>query len=184
MITPKLDSMRALYLEQLRDLHDAESQLVEALPRAAEAAHNGELKAAIQEHLEVTLGHVARLDDILAQLEEGLGRSACRGMVGLVMEASQAIDAQAEPRVRDAAILAAVQRIEHYEIAGYGCAAAFAELLDEQQAADELRAMLGDEKEADQALSELAQGSINIEAAGASEEMEADQEVDAGSTRR
>jgi len=184
MITPKLDSMRALYLEQLRDLHDAESQLEEALPRAAEAAYNGELKAAIQEHLEVTLGHVARLDDILAQLEEGLGRSACRGMVGLVMEASQAIDAQAEPRVRDAAILAAAQRIEHYEIAGYGCAAAFAELLDEQQAADQLRAMLGDEKEADQALSELAQGSINIEAAGASEEMEADQEVDAGSTRR
>src|SRR6202007_3018778 len=100
MMTPKLDSMRALYLEQLRDLHDAESQLVEALPRAAEAAHNGELKAAIQENLEATLGHMARLDDILAQLEEGPGSSACRGMVGLVMEASQVIDADADPRVR------------------------------------------------------------------------------------
>jgi|SRR6266849_2527389 len=185
MITPKLDSMRALYLEQLRDLHDAESQLVEALPRVAEAAHNGELKVAIQEHLEVTLAHVARLDDILAQLEESPGRSACKGMVGLVMEASQAIDADADPRVRDAAIIAAAQRIEHYEIAGYGCAAAFAELLDEQQAADQLRAMLGEEKEADEALSELARGSINIEAARASEEMEPDHEADAGpATRR
>jgi ferritin-like metal-binding protein YciE len=105
-------------------------------------------------------------------------------MVGLVMEASQAIDADADPRVRDAAILAAAQRIQHYKIAGYGCAAAFAELLDEQQAADQLRATLGEEKEADEALSQLARGSINIEAAGGSEEMEPHHEADAGRASR
>jgi ferritin-like metal-binding protein YciE len=122
-MTAKLDSTRTLYVEQLRDLHSAETQLVEALPKAAKAAH------------------VARLDDILGQMEEGPGR-------------------------RDAAIIAAAQRIEHYEIAGYGCAATFADLLKDSQAADQLRTTLSEERETNDALTELAEGSINIEAAG------------------
>src|SRR4029077_14089358 len=89
-MTVKLDSMRALYLEQLRDLHSAETQLVEALPKAAKAAHNGELKSAIQKHLEITKEHVARLDDILGQMEEGPGRTVCKGMAGLIQEAGGA----------------------------------------------------------------------------------------------
>ena len=166
-MTPKLDSMRTLYLEQLRDLHSAETQLVEALPKAAKAARSGELKSAIREHLEVTKGHVARLDDILGRMqEEGPGRTVCKGMAGLVKEASEAIEADGDPRVRDAAIIAAAQRIEHYEIAGYGCAATFADLLNESQAADQLRATLTEERETNDALTELAEGSINVQAAG------------------
>jgi ferritin-like metal-binding protein YciE len=165
-MTAKLDSMRTLYLEQLRDLHSAETQLVEALPKAAKAAHNGDLKSAIREHLEVTKGHVARLDDILGQMEEGPGRTVCKGMAGLIKEASEAIEADGDPRVRDAAIIAAAQRIEHYEIAGYGCAATFADLLKDSQAAGQLRTTLSEERETNDALTELAEGSINIEAAG------------------
>ena len=165
-MTAKLDSMRTLYLEQLRDLHSAETQLVEALPKAAKAAHNGDLKSAIREHLEVTKGHVARLDGILGRMDEGPGRTVCKGMAGLVKEASEAIEADGDPRVRDAAIIAAAQRIEHYEIAGYGCAATFADLLNDSQAADQLRTTLTEERETNDALTELAEGSINVQAAG------------------
>lgn len=165
-MTAKLDSMRTLYLDQLRDLHSAETQLVEALPKAAKAAHNGDLKSAIREHLEVTKGHVARLDGILGRMDEGPGRTVCKGMAGLVKEASEAIEADGDPRVRDAAIIAAAQRIEHYEIAGYGCAATFADLLNDSQAADQLRTTLTEERETNDALTELAEGSINVQAAG------------------
>jgi len=174
-MTVKLDSMRALYLEQLRDLHSAETQLVEALPKAAKAAHNGELKSAIQKHLEITKEHVARLDDILGQMEERPGRTVCKGMAGLIKEAGEAIEADGDARVRDAAIIAAAQRIEHYEIAGYGCAATFADLLKDSQAAARLRTTLTEERETNDALTQLAEGSINVEAAG---ETDAEQSED------
>ena len=166
-MTAKLNSMRALYLEQLRDLHSAETQLVEALPKAAKAAQNAELKSAIKEHLEVTKGHVTRLDDILAGMDESPGRVVCKGMAGLIKEASEALEADGDPRVRDAAIIAAAQRIEHYEMAGYGCAATYADLLNDTEAANQLRTTLQEERETNDTLTDLAESSVNPEAMGA-----------------
>src|SRR5579872_2286902 len=131
----QLQTLRDLLVEQVQDLHSAESQLVEALPKMAAAASHDELRQAFEHHLEETRDHVRRLDDILGELGASPGEE-CKGMKGLIAEGEEVIALQGEPTVKDAALIAAAQRVEHYEIAGYGSASALAGELDLDQAQD------------------------------------------------
>jgi ferritin-like metal-binding protein YciE len=159
-----LDSLRELLIDELRDLYSAENQLVKALPKMAKAAAHEDLKAAFTEHLEVTRGQVARLDEIFEELEEKPKGKTCKAMEGLVEEGSEVIDEDGEDAVKDAALIAAAQRVEHYEIAGYGCVRTFASLLGLDDIATKLQETLDEEREADQSLTELAESVINVEA--------------------
>ena len=163
----KLDSMKSLYKEQLADLLSAERQLVRALPKAAKAAHAPELRSAIESHLKETDGHVERLERIIKGLGETVPAHACEAMQGLLREASETLDAEGDPDVKDAAIIAAAQRVEHYEIAGYGCARTFARRLGREDDAQLLQATLDEEHDADDALTGIAESSINERATDA-----------------
>lgn len=160
----KLDNLMKLWIHELKDLHSAETQLLEALPKVRAAAHDADLKEAISGHLGETRSHVARLEKIFAGLEFSPSGQRCKGMEGLIEEATHALSAEAEPEVRDAAIIAAAQRIEHYEIAAYGTAAAFAEALGEHDACALLQETLDEESRADVHLSRLARRRVNFKA--------------------
>jgi ferritin-like metal-binding protein YciE len=159
----KLNSLQELYVEQLRDLYDAEQQIIKALPKMIEAATSGDLKEALTGHLDVTKEQATRLEKIITTLGEKAKGEKCKGMQGVIDEGSDLIGKVEEPEVRDAAIIAAAQRVEHYEMAGYGTARTFATLLEEDEATKLLQQTLDEEKEADQKLTELA-GEINEEA--------------------
>jgi ferritin-like metal-binding protein YciE len=159
-----LNSLHDLYVEELRDLYNAENQLLKALPRMAKAASHPDLKAAFTEHLEVTRGQVERLAGLFEELGEKPTGKKCKAMEGLVAEGKDVIDEDGEPAVKDAALIAAAQRVEHYEIAGYGCVRTFATLLGYTDAAELLQQTLDEEREADEKLTELAESVINIEA--------------------
>jgi ferritin-like metal-binding protein YciE len=158
-----LESLNDLFVQQLGDLYDAENQLIKALPKMAEAAHSEELRQGFERHLEQTKGHAKRIETIF----EGLGGKArgakCEGMEGVIKEGSETLDEEMDPEVKDAAIIAAAQRVEHYEIAGYGAARTFANLLGEREAASLLEQTLKEEKETDAKLTELAE-TINVAA--------------------
>jgi len=161
----KLDNMQDLLLEELRDLYDAEKQLVKALPKMAKAAHSDELRTAIQEHLRETEGQVQRLDQIFGMLNMKPRGKKCQAMAGLITEGKEIIDEKdADPSVKDAALIAAAQRVEHYEMAGYGCARTFAKHLGMNDAVELLQQTLEEEKAADGKLTELAESNINMEA--------------------
>lgn len=162
----KANSLRDLFIEQLRDLYDAERQLVKALPKMAKAATSEDLRQAFEEHLEQTKGHVERLEEIFEQFGERAKPQKCKAMEGLVKEGSEIIGEPMEDDVKDAALIAAAQRVEHYEIAGYGTVRTFATLLQENEAADLLEQTLEEEKQTDQALTGIAEG-INLEAKSA-----------------
>ena len=163
--TLKLDSLRDLLLEELRDLYSAETQLVDALPKMAEVANSGGLKAAFEHHLEQTEGHVQRLDDIFRVLKEKSAGETCEAMKGLIKEGDILVNAQGDPDVRDAGLIGAAQRVEHYEIAGYGTARTLALRLGEKQIADTLQATLNEEAEADRKLTSIAEEQVNVSAA-------------------
>jgi len=161
-----LASLYDLYVDELKDLYSAEGQLLKALPKMARAASAPALKAAFQEHLEVTRGQVERLEEVF----EGLGVSPrgkkCKAMEGLIAEGEERLSAEdADPDVRDAALIAAAQRVEHYEIAGYGCVRTFAGLLGYEESAALLQKTLDEEAEADEKLTDLAETVINVKAA-------------------
>jgi ferritin-like metal-binding protein YciE len=160
----KLESLRKLWIHELKDLHSAETQITVAMPKLIAAATHAELKAALTEHLQETKRQLARLDEIFKGLEFAPGGQHCKGMEGLLAEGKDMIEAEAEPMVRDAGIISASQRVEHYEIAGYGTASAYAELLGEHAAAALLQQTLDEESGADTKLSRLARKSINFEA--------------------
>jgi ferritin-like metal-binding protein YciE len=162
----KLDSLRTLYVAELQDLHSAEEQLTRALPKMIEAANTPELKRALQEHLQETRVQVERLDRILERLDEKPGKT-CKAMEGLVKEGNERVKASGDAPVIDAALIAAAQRVEHYEIAGYGCARTYAGMLGETEAMAMLSQTLDEEKRADQTLTQLAEDIINVEAAHA-----------------
>ena len=153
-----LNSLSDLLLHELRDLYSAETQLVDALPKMAQAASHSELKAAFNEHLEETKGQVSRLERIFDQLGESPQGVRCEAMEGLVREAQETIDEQGEPNVKDAALIAAAQRVEHYEMAGYGAARNYAKHADLGDAAGLLDDTLDEEKSADKKLNKLATG--------------------------
>ena len=160
----KLDNLKKLYVEELRDLYNAENQLVKALPKMAKAASSDELKQAFEDHLEQTEGHVERLEEIFKGLDESPKGKTCKAMKGLVEEGSEILEEEGEDSVLDAGIIAAAQKVEHYEIASYGTVRTFAQLLGEDEAAELLQETLDEEGEADKLLNQLAQEIVNPEA--------------------
>jgi ferritin-like metal-binding protein YciE len=160
---PALNSLKDLLIDELRDLHSAESQLVKALPKMAKAASNEDLKAGFLEHLEQTKVHVDRLEQSLQRLEASAKGKTCHAMKGLVEEGAEAIDLDGPDTVRDANLIGAAQRVEHYEIAAYGTARAFAETLGETDIAELLQETLDEEAETDKRLTSLAM-TVNEEA--------------------
>ena len=166
----KLDSLETLYVEELRDIYDAENQLVKALPKMAKHAFSSRLRQAFQEHLEQTKSHVNRLEQIFENLDESPKGKTCKGMKGLIAEGSEMVNARGDEGAVDAGLIAAAQRVEHYEIAAYGTARTFASTLGKTEDADLLQQTLDEEGETDKRLSALAEESINprAEMAGAS----------------
>lgn len=165
----KLESLQELLSHELSDLYSAENQLLKALPKMAKAATSPELKTAIEEHLEETKGQVERLNTVFEKLGESPKRKKCKAMEGLIEEGSEIIDMEGDDAVKDAALIAAAQRVEHYEMAGYGCARTFATLLGLNDVADLLQETLDEEGNADKKLTEIAETAINVEAASAEE---------------
>jgi ferritin-like metal-binding protein YciE len=173
-----LDSLHDLYVDELKDLYSAENQLLKALPKLAKKASAPELKAAFEEHLEVTRKQVERLETIFGELDVSPKGKKCKAMEGLVAEGQEVLDEDGEPSVIDAALIACAQRVEHYEMAGYGCVRTFANLLGYEDAAKLLQETLDEEGEADKKLTELAETVINVEAEGSEEDEDEDQDQD------
>lgn len=163
----KLDSLQDLLVEQLRDLYNAEQQLVEALPKMAKAATSGDLRSVIEEHLEQTKEHAARLERIMSKMGAQPSGETCEAMKGLVKEGEHMMKAQGDPDVRDAGIIGAAQRVEHYEMAGYGTARALAQRLGENELLSVLQKTLNEEGEADRKLTSIAERQVNVAAAHA-----------------
>src|ERR1700722_1196269 len=150
------DSLKQLYIDELKDLYSAETQLVKALPKMAKAASNSQLRQAFEEHLRQTSDHVSRLEQIFETLEEKATGKKCLGMEGLVKEGSETMEEDYSDEVKDSAIIGAAQRVEHYEIAGYGTVRALAELLGENEHLSLIEQTLEGEKQADENLTQLA----------------------------
>lgn len=167
------NTLRELYVDELRDLYDAENRLVKALPKMAKAASSEELRGGIEEHLEQTKGHVERLKQIFTAMGEKATGKKCPGMMGILEEGEEILDEDFDGALMDAAIISGAQRVEHYEIAAYGCVRSWADLLGESEASSLLQKTLEEEKETDEKLTELAE-QINAEAneEGGEEEME------------
>lgn len=159
----KTNTLRDLFLDELKDIYDAENRLVKALPKMARTANSEDLRKGFEEHLKQTREHVSRLKEIFAALGEKPVAKKCLGIVGLLQEGDEMIGEDFEGSVMDAALISAAQRVEHYEIAAYGCVNAWAKLLGESQASSLLEKTLGEEKETDEKLTELAER-INAEA--------------------
>jgi ferritin-like metal-binding protein YciE len=157
-----------LFVNQIEDLYDAENRLTKALPKMAEAANSNQLKQAFQQHLTETQGHVSRLESIFRELNVEPKRETCAAMKGLIVEGEEMIGAKGDPEVKDAALIAAGQRVEHYEMSGYGTARTFAQRLGMTQAANLLQQTLNEETAADKKLTTIAESSVNRQAAGAS----------------
>ena len=170
----KLDSLRTLWIEEMRDLYNAENQLLKALPKMAKRASTPELKEAFESHLGETQTHVERLEEIFAKLGKKPGGKTCKAMKGLVEEGSEMLKEDGPDSVIDAGIIAAAQRVEHYEMAGYGAARTFASLLGEDDAEELLQTTLDEEGAADEKLTEIAESIVNEEAEEESDEVGAD----------
>ena len=166
----QMDSLRELYVDELKDLYSAEKQLVKALPKMAKNATSPELQAAFEEHLAVTEGQVARLEQIFESLGESPRGKKCVGMQGLIEEGNELMQEDAAEDVLDAGLISKAQHVEHYEIAGYGTVRTYALTLGLADQASLLQQSLDEEIEADKALTALAESSINIDAAIAGEE--------------
>lgn len=162
----KHDGFNKLYVEELKDLYSAETQLTKALPKIAQAASSEQLRQAFEQHLKETEGHVQRLEQIFEKLEWSPRGKRCKGMAGLIEEGSELIGEKGalDADVLDAGLIAAAQRVEHYEIAAYGTARAFAEQLGHREAAQLLQQTLDEEYAADKHLTAIAEGGVNQEA--------------------
>jgi ferritin-like metal-binding protein YciE len=160
----KLDSLRDLYIAELKDLYDAENRIIKALPKMAEAASSPDLRSAFEQHLQQTRGHVDRLEQVFQSLDETPKGEKCKGMVGIIDEGEDMMDKDAAPAVGDAALIAAAQRVEHYEIAAYGTVRTFARRLGYEDQAQLLNQTLQEEGETDKKLTSLAESYINEDA--------------------
>lgn len=160
----KLETLKDLYIHELQDLFSAESQLIEALPLMAEAATHPDLKAAFESHLLETQAHVTRLEEVLNLVGADTYGEKCKGMEGLLEEGQNLIEEEVDPEVLDAGLIVAAQKVEHYEIAGYGSVKAFAELLGEDESVEILTTTLDEERTADEKLTHLAMTAINVAA--------------------
>jgi ferritin-like metal-binding protein YciE len=178
-----MDSLKDLYIDELKDLYNAENQLLKALPKMAKKASAPELKRAFTDHLAQTQGHVTRLEKIFKALGEKPTGKTCKAMKGLVEEGKEVIEEDGDPSVLDAALIGAAQRVEHYEMAGYGVVRTFASLLGENSAVDLLQRTLNEEGEADKKLTALAESIINVEASEAEEKPKSKAKKTAGKRR-
>lgn len=171
-----LDSLESLFVEELKDIYHAEKQLVRALPRMAKGASSPELKEAFTQHLKETEGQVRRLEQVFRELGLTPRAKKCEGMAGLVEEGKEILEEDGDESVIDAALISAAQRVEHYEIAAYGCLRTYAQLLGYDRAQRLLQQNLDEEEAADEKLNSLAEGGINQAAvtAGSEEEDEED----------
>src|SRR4051795_6636166 len=160
----ELETLKDLYVHELKDLYSAENQLIKALPKMAKAATNRQLSAAFRQHLEQTKRQAKRLEQILKKQGESTRAPKCEGMEGLIAEGDKMAKEDAEDEVRDAGLIAAAQRVEHYEIAGYGCARTYAELLGDKSGARLLDTTLKEEADTDKKLTKLAKVAINVDA--------------------
>jgi ferritin-like metal-binding protein YciE len=161
-------SMLDLYASEIQDMYNAEKQLIKALPKIAKAASSESLSNAILSHLEETQGHVRRLEMILKDLHKKPGGEKCEAMEGLIAEGDEVANAEGDDAVRDAGIILAAQKVEHYEIAGYGTLCVFAKLLGRKEDHRLLGEILAEEKNADSGLTRIAESEINVEAAASS----------------
>jgi ferritin-like metal-binding protein YciE len=160
-----LDSLNKLFLDELKDLYSAETQLLKAIPKMAKASSSPDLRGGFQKHLEQTKGHVERLDQIIGALGASPKGKKCKAMEGLIEEGKEIMEQDAEPSVMDAALIAAAQKVEHYEIASYGTVRTWAELLGQSKAVRLLQQTLNEEKATDEQLSKLALLTVNEHAA-------------------
>jgi len=160
----KIESMEDLFIEQIADLYDAEKRLVKALPKMAEASTSSQLRQGFESHFEQTKGHVSRLERIFGELGKEAKSQTCDAMKGLISEGEDMISDIEESPLRDAGLIAAANRVEHYEIAAYGSARSFAETLGLNNAVSLLEQTLEEEKQADQKLTRIAESMINNEA--------------------
>ncbi len=161
----KLETLRDLLVEELEDLYDAEHQLTDALPKMKEAASAAPLKKAFQTHLDQTNEHIRRLEQVFNMLGEKPKRKTCKAMKGLIKEGADMIEEKADRDVKDAGLIASAQRVEHYEIAAYGTAMAYAKQIGEREAITVLGRTLDEEKMTDELLTQLAETTINVRAA-------------------
>ncbi len=159
----KLETLHALYLKELRDLYNAENQIVKALPKMIEAANSAELRAALSNHLEQTKGHVTRLERVFQLHNESPKGETCKGMEGILDEDKSILSHDENRGVRDAGIIAGAQKVEHYEMAGYGSVRSWAQQMGHTQAVELLQQTLDEEKQADAKLTQIAQ-TLNVEA--------------------
>jgi len=161
----KVSSLKELFVEELKDVYDAENQIVKALPKLAKATSTPELRKAFEDHLEQTKGHVRRLEQIFEGLGEQAKAKKCDGLRGILSEGEDVISDGQEGPVRDAGLIAGAQRVEHYEMAAYGSLKTWAGQLGDQRAASLLEETLNEEKEADELLTKIAtSGGVNAEA--------------------
>jgi ferritin-like metal-binding protein YciE len=163
----EFNSFNDLFANQIEDLYDAEQRLTKALPKMADAATSPQLKQAFQAHLTETEGHVSRLEQIFREINIEPKRETCAAMKGLIAEGEEMIKAHGDPDVKDAALIAAAQRVEHYEMSGHGTARSFAQRLGLTQAANLLQQTLNEEKAADEKLNRIAESSVNPKATSA-----------------
>jgi ferritin-like metal-binding protein YciE len=161
--------MEDLLVHELKDLYSAETQIVKALPKMAKAASSADLQKAFEDHLEETKHQVQRLDEIFQELETSARGKKCKAMEGLLAEGKEVVDEDAEPHVKDAALIGAAQRVEHYEIAAYGTTRTFAKQLGKDRIVELLDETLEEEKGADTKLTDLAESSVNLQAAATEE---------------
>ncbi|NJN15501.1 MAG: ferritin-like domain-containing protein [Oscillochloris sp.] len=160
----KLNTLRDLYVEQLQDLYSAETQLTKALPKMEQAASHPDLKEAFRRHTQQTEQHVQRLEQVFKMLGEKPGGHTCKAMEGLIKEGDEMRKTKGDPAAIDAGLIAAAQRVEHYEIAGYGCVRTYANQLGESQGASLLQQTLEEEGTTDKLLTQIAERVINLEA--------------------
>ena len=160
----ELSTLKDLYIHELKDLYSAEKQIIKALPKMAKAATSPDLKAGFEQHLEETKEHAVRLEKILKSHDQTTRGPKCKGMEGVVAEGAEMIEEEADDEVRDAGLIAAAQRVEHYEMAGYGSARTYAELLGDEEGAKLLQTTLDEEGATDKKLTELATSVINVAA--------------------
>ena len=161
----ELNTLQDLFVDVLKDTYDAEHQITKALPKMVKAAHTPELKSAFENHLKQTENHIKRLETVFENLGKKPSRKTCKGMQGLLEEGTEMIKEDGEPEVLDAGLIAAAQKVEHYEISAYGTMIAYANLLGLDNVAKTLHQTLDEEKAADEKLTGIAEATVNIQAA-------------------
>jgi ferritin-like metal-binding protein YciE len=169
-----LDSLESLFIEELRDIYNGEKQIIRALPKMAKAAGSPELRQAFTKHLKETEGQVQRLERIFQDLGQAVRGKQCKGLEGILEEGKEILEKESDESVLDAALIAAAQKVEHYEIASYGCLRTYAQLLGQTQAVKLLEQTLAEEEAADKKLTQLGESGINEAAAAVGGEIEED----------